>query len=90
MLWLLWTLFVFLESASRGSSWQRWPILRLIHRVHGLSCIVSVHLWLLKVSKVLPLGTRVQQLRLKYPGTVSEEAARKAQDHTYKIASHVL
>lgn len=28
----------FLLSCSRGSSWQRWPILRLIHLVQGLSC----------------------------------------------------
>lgn len=28
----------FLESLSRGSSWQRCPILRLMHLVHGLSC----------------------------------------------------
>ena len=27
----------FLESCSRGSSWQRWPILRFIHLVQGLS-----------------------------------------------------
>lgn len=27
----------FLLSWSRGSSWQRWPILRLIHLVQGLS-----------------------------------------------------
>lgn len=30
-------LLAFLESASRGSSWQRCPMLRLIHLVHGLS-----------------------------------------------------
>jgi hypothetical protein len=30
--------FSFFASASRGSSWQRWPMLRLIHLVHGLSC----------------------------------------------------
>jgi hypothetical protein len=28
----------FLGSASRGSSWQRWPIFRLMHLVHGRSC----------------------------------------------------
>lgn len=28
----------FLVSCSRGSSWQRWPILRFIHLVQGLSC----------------------------------------------------
>lgn len=27
----------FLESCSRGSSWQRWPMLRFIHLVQGLS-----------------------------------------------------
>lgn len=27
----------FLVSCSRGSSWQRWPMLRLIHLVQGLS-----------------------------------------------------
>jgi len=32
-----WVLLAFLESDSRGSSWQRWPMLRLIHRVHGRS-----------------------------------------------------
>lgn len=31
-------LFTFLVSASRGSSWQRWPMLRLMQRVQGLSC----------------------------------------------------
>lgn len=28
----------FLVSCSRGSSWQRWPMLRFIHLVQGLSC----------------------------------------------------
>lgn len=37
VLCMLWTLLAFLESASRGSSWQRCPMLRLIHLVHGLS-----------------------------------------------------
>lgn len=36
----------FLESFSRGSSWQRWPILRLIHLVQGLSySMQSVMQW---------------------------------------------
>lgn len=30
--------FNFFVSASRGSSWQRCPMLRLIHLVQGLSC----------------------------------------------------
>lgn len=34
---LLTTVF-FLGSDSRGSSWQRWPIFRLMHLVHGRSC----------------------------------------------------
>lgn len=33
----------FLVSSSRGSSWQRCPILRLTHRVHGLSCPQRQH-----------------------------------------------
>jgi len=32
------TLLDFLDSWSRGSSWHRWPIFRLIHLLHGLSC----------------------------------------------------
>lgn len=32
------TLLDFLDSWSRGSSWHRCPMLRLIHLVHGLSC----------------------------------------------------
>ena len=35
---MLTTDLAFLESASRGSSWHRCPILRLIHLVQGLSC----------------------------------------------------
>lgn len=31
----------FLWSGSLGSSWQRWPILRFMHRVHGRSCSVG-------------------------------------------------
>lgn len=38
---LLWLLDFFVaESVSRRSSWQRWPIFRLIHRAHGLSCAI--------------------------------------------------
>lgn len=29
---------LFFGSASRGSSWQRWPIFLLMHLVQGLSC----------------------------------------------------
>lgn len=33
-------------SFSRGSSWQRWPMLRLIHLVQGRSCSMqSVMQW---------------------------------------------
>lgn len=28
----------FLDSFSRGSSWHRCPMLRLMHLVHGLAC----------------------------------------------------
>lgn len=39
------------ESFSRGSSWQRWPILRLIHLVQGLSySMQSVMQWLVVCS----------------------------------------
>lgn len=30
--------FGFLVSLSRGWSWHRWPMLRLMQRVQGLSC----------------------------------------------------
>lgn len=73
MLWVLWTLFAFLESASRGSSWQRWPILRLIHLVHGLS-----YPWRQSHSfdgverRTLPLKTRTQRLQLRCRNVFSE------------------
>lgn len=35
---LLLAVLGFLLSASRGSSWHKWPMLRLMHLVHGLAC----------------------------------------------------
>ncbi len=69
----------FFISASRGSSWQRWPILRFIHRVQGRSWPSGR-----PVSVRRPSGTSSYSL-----------AATTGQGEielvcTYEIARHVL
>jgi hypothetical protein len=67
----------FLASGSRGSSWQRWPMLRLMHLVHGRSCREG--------------GQR--QIRSPADGrleAIMSLAGVKGKGGTYQVTGHVL
>ena len=73
-------LLIFFVSASRGSSWHRWPILRLMHLVHGLSYTrVPARQYMIPIPlMVFPAGPLVERTQLG-----------RGPD-TYKVACHVL
>lgn len=91
--WTLpWTLFAFLESASRGSSWQRCPMLRFIHLVHGLSCSQRQ-----RFGSLFPRGPSKPSIfgQRSHPPFRQGRCRRQTRGlagvgHTYEIASHVL
>lgn len=59
----------FLESCSRGSSWQRWPMLRFIHLVQGLSCSKQ------KATRQSILCSHSRRLYIRCSGTGAESGA---------------
>ena len=74
------TLFVFFESVSRGSSWHRCPMLRLMHLVQGLAWNSP--------------NARLGLIFVRHPGHRSVKPVHlhksKRGDGTYEIARHVL
>lgn len=63
-------------DGSRGSSWQRWPILRFIHRVHGRS-----YLW---------IGSANSYCFQACSGKVSATMQVRVKRGSYRVAGHML
>lgn len=92
-----WVAFLFfLESASRGSSWQRWPILRLMHLVHGLSYSSCQSTARIDAegppcrADGRPLGAQLRFATRKRAGRNAGTKGWKDQGPTYEIACHML
>jgi hypothetical protein len=96
----------FLESCSRGSSWQRWPILRLIHLVQGLSYPKqkakrrSIFVFALAHIHTVQHRRRAVQLQHDIPALgrlggheereEKRKKKRKKKGLTYEVACHML